>query len=183
MAVKRREKRRKLVPRELMIEVGSKYTKITQKCADSWDDSTLRQARAELPLQFHAVPTDWLKIEWQNLRKNLSNAGDYRMNVGGHGPAKGSRTNRPRKSPPKWYKEYCLSERWQKMRTHWFNWWKCRCAICNEHQDDTTMDLHHRTYERIGKEEFQDLIPLCRRCHDLYHDNVPAEKPQRSLFE
>lgn len=33
-----------------------------------------------------------------------------------------------------------------------------------------TIDLHHLTYERIGCERDTDVIPLCRSCHKLVHN-------------
>lgn len=36
-----------------------------------------------------------------------------------------------------------------------------RCFICNAGE----CDLHHRTYERIGREELDDLVPLCEDHH------------------
>lgn len=38
----------------------------------------------------------------------------------------------------------------------------CRCGA-------TRWQLHHTTYERVGREELEDLIPLCSDCHALAH--------------
>lgn len=35
--------------------------------------------------------------------------------------------------------------------------------------DETEIQLHHLTYERIGDELLTDLRPLCARCHALVH--------------
>jgi hypothetical protein len=32
--------------------------------------------------------------------------------------------------------------------------------------------VHHRTYERFGREDTGDLTVLCRRCHTLFHGVV-----------
>jgi hypothetical protein len=40
------------------------------------------------------------------------------------------------------------------------------CAVCNI----TPVQLHHITYERLGCEEFIDVIPLCRTHHNALHD-------------
>lgn len=34
---------------------------------------------------------------------------------------------------------------------------------------DTQIQLHHTTYERVGRELLTDLTPLCARCHALVH--------------
>ncbi len=40
------------------------------------------------------------------------------------------------------------------------------CYCCGNKND---LDLHHITYARIFKEEFDDVVPVCRRCHDKIH--------------
>ena len=32
------------------------------------------------------------------------------------------------------------------------------------------LELHHLTYERLGNESLEDLILLCRRCHQQEHE-------------
>ena len=44
--------------------------------------------------------------------------------------------------------------------------WKCYCCERN----DVPLDLHHRTYKRLGNERINvDLVPVCRSCHDEIH--------------
>ncbi|PLS85251.1 MAG: hypothetical protein CYG60_13590 [Actinobacteria bacterium] len=45
-----------------------------------------------------------------------------------------------------------------------------RCRICGSTQ---RLEVHHRTYERLGHELLSDLVVLCRRCHQLFHDRLP----------
>ena len=33
------------------------------------------------------------------------------------------------------------------------------------------LDVHHRTYDRVGAEELDDLTTLCDRCHTLFHED------------
>jgi 5-methylcytosine-specific restriction endonuclease McrA len=40
------------------------------------------------------------------------------------------------------------------------------CAIC---RSVVELEVHHRTYARLGREHPLDLIVLCRRCHARYH--------------
>jgi hypothetical protein len=45
-----------------------------------------------------------------------------------------------------------------------------RCQICaSTHR----LDVHHRTYERLDNELLSDLVVLCRRCHQYFHDVLP----------
>lgn len=39
------------------------------------------------------------------------------------------------------------------------------CRIC----DSTPVDLHHRSYRRLGAEYLRDLVPLCRAHHNDLH--------------
>ena len=45
-----------------------------------------------------------------------------------------------------------------------------RCRICNVSQDDARLEVHHRTYERRGCERIDDLIALCKDCHQVVTD-------------
>ena len=40
------------------------------------------------------------------------------------------------------------------------------CIVCR----DVNVDLHHKTYQRLGEEKLTDLVPLCRNHHDQLHD-------------
>jgi len=32
------------------------------------------------------------------------------------------------------------------------------------------LEVHHRTYERVGAERPADVIALCKACHEKHHD-------------
>jgi hypothetical protein len=65
------------------------------------------------------------------------------------------------------YLEYLKSDLWKNRRTRFFEKNPRRCIGCGE--DQGRIDLHHRTYVRIGQELDQDLVPLCRSCHQSLH--------------
>ena len=51
------------------------------------------------------------------------------------------------------------------------------CAACGGRWTLRNGDLHHRNYHRLGYERFDDLIPLCRVCHEQLHrilEYIPA---------
>ena len=77
------------------------------------------------------------------------------------------------------YYEYIRSNAWQRKRRQYFasKMWKTYptgraagkhvCYVCGS---DDRLDLHHRTYKRLGKERINvDLICVCRKCHDDIH--------------
>ena len=41
--------------------------------------------------------------------------------------------------------------------------WACELAYGH------SVNVHHKTYEHLGAEEFGDLQVLCRRCHQIEH--------------
>lgn len=44
---------------------------------------------------------------------------------------------------------------------------KNKCYICGK--TNVSLELHHKTYERIGKERLTDLVQLCHLCHEQIH--------------
>lgn len=64
------------------------------------------------------------------------------------------------------YREYLQTAEWQERRKAALKRARWRCQVCNA---DRTLHVHHRTYERRGRELARDLIALCDRCHALYH--------------
>lgn len=65
------------------------------------------------------------------------------------------------------YADYLQSEHWQEVKARYraSETLPQRCAICNA----KWVQLHHRTYRRLGKEKNSDLVALCRfHHHDLH---------------
>ena len=71
-------------------------------------------------------------------------------------------------SPPfkAWYEEYLRSAEWRARADATKARSGGRCALCNS---DKNVQAHHRTYERVGNEDPDDLTALCDGCHDDYH--------------
>ena len=75
---------------------------------------------------------------------------------------------------------YLLSEDWREVKERYratvhltgedTGYWKRglpqTCVVCK----DPNVDLHHRTYARLGEELLTDIAPLCRLHHDQLHD-------------
>ena len=69
------------------------------------------------------------------------------------------------------YHEYLKSDAWLARRDACLEFWGNRCALCNE--GFMQMEVHHRTYERVGNEVPTDLIALCSPCHKKMHGKLP----------
>jgi hypothetical protein len=65
------------------------------------------------------------------------------------------------------YKEYLQTPYWKRRREDKLRAVGRRCQLCN--RGSVTLDVHHRTYERLGNELDEDLTVLCRDCHSIYH--------------
>ncbi len=65
------------------------------------------------------------------------------------------------------YREYLLTPEWEDRRARHLRSAGYRCQVCNA--GGTRLDVHHRTYERLGEELFKDLVVLCNKCHELFH--------------
>lgn len=60
---------------------------------------------------------------------------------------------------------YLKSNEWKTKRDLVMKFYNYKCSDCGE----VAKDVHHITYERIFKEKFEDLLPLCRSCHSKKH--------------
>src|SRR4051794_40249487 len=64
------------------------------------------------------------------------------------------------------YDHYLASEHWELLKARWRNSGRPQaCAAC----DRSPVELHHWTYERLGREWLEDLVALCRRHHEEVH--------------
>jgi 5-methylcytosine-specific restriction endonuclease McrA len=69
------------------------------------------------------------------------------------------------------YADYLHSPEWQTTRVAALKRARYACQLCRA--TNTTLDVHHNTYERRGHELPTDLIVLCRGCHGKHHDKLP----------
>jgi hypothetical protein len=77
------------------------------------------------------------------------------------------------------YREvYLRSDHWQEVRKAALERAGRRCQVCN---GDKQLDVHHRTYERKGREEPGDVTVLCRKCHETFHGNgkIVRSRPEK----
>lgn len=65
------------------------------------------------------------------------------------------------------YHEYLQSEEWSLKRLTKLQEAGYRCQLCNSKGE---IHVHHRTYDRVFNELQEDLIALCSKCHEKFHD-------------
>lgn len=66
------------------------------------------------------------------------------------------------------YYSYLRSDLWVNFKKTYFIKNKIKkCAKCEATE---FLSLHHRTYIRLGKEKFSDIILLCSKCHKRKHN-------------
>lgn len=69
------------------------------------------------------------------------------------------------------YHEYIKSPQWQRIADAMKEKANNRCQLCHVSGFVRQLHVHHNTYERLGREEEQDLIVLCADCHKNFHDS------------
>lgn len=64
----------------------------------------------------------------------------------------------------KLYNEYMPSGAWRKKKIEVFKHYGRACANCGSRNN---LQVHHKTYKRLGRERLSDLQVLCRECHRI----------------
>lgn len=72
------------------------------------------------------------------------------------------------------YCEYLATEHWAEVREKALAADRRACRICSA---TNGLNVHHRTYVRLGCEDPLDLITLCSSCHGLFHGNGKLALP------
>lgn len=63
------------------------------------------------------------------------------------------------------YKQYMQSKEWKSRRLQALERDDYRCRVCNS---TLRLEVHHRTYKRLGDELSNDITTLCKLCHDIF---------------
>lgn len=66
------------------------------------------------------------------------------------------------------YAEYLKTPEWKATQKKALRYANFSCQLCSSAKD---LNVHHRTYERLGEELPSDLTVLCEVCHGLFHRN------------
>lgn len=71
-------------------------------------------------------------------------------------------------APPPSYRAYLNSPHWRMVRNDALKRASYRCNRCQSKRD---LQVHHRTYQRLGAELPGDLEVLCFQCHNGHHQD------------
>lgn len=111
--------------------------------------------------------SDWIieeVREWKVKRNILSNP------IRRYEYYKGSYTFRKIKKLKRMpYNEYLKTPHWELARSAVLKRDENRCADCGKSKEERPLEVHHITYIRRGKENLDDLMTLCRDCHQERH--------------
>ncbi len=77
------------------------------------------------------------------------------------------------------YREYLRTPEWRRTRAAALQRAGQCCSLDVTHTDD--LEVHHRTYARLGSELATDITVLCRSCHQLHHKS--NGRPRRTSQE
>lgn len=64
------------------------------------------------------------------------------------------------------YGEYLRTKEWKKLRADVLRRDRGRCAYCGRKR---ATQIHHLTYKHIFHESLEDLVAVCRECHEAQH--------------
>lgn len=113
-----------------------------------------------------------IRRQWRSRCQSCHGVGTYHYEAGGRRiPGKGDEFDRPATQGRVNYAEYIRGPEWRnkalilKARAGW------QCQECGRASSEMTLDVHHLTYERLGHERADDLIVLCRSCHERHERN------------
>lgn len=70
----------------------------------------------------------------------------------------------------KWYEGYLYSKMWKRKRSWIFERSEGKCERCG----NPAAQVHHKTYERLGYENPEDLMAVCLSCHGKEHSENPG---------
>lgn len=73
------------------------------------------------------------------------------------------------------YRQYLASHEWASKRRAALSRHgvKCQGESCRA----AAREIHHLTYERVGDEDLDDLMPLCSACHEKWHEHAEIAQP------
>jgi 5-methylcytosine-specific restriction endonuclease McrA len=81
------------------------------------------------------------------------------------------------------YDKYLRSTRWKNIRKDMMKLRKSSCERCG--RQAPSLDVHHKTYDRLGRELIADLELLCQSCHveaDRERAQAGADRSAQALL-
>lgn len=65
------------------------------------------------------------------------------------------------------YRKYLVTTHWREFRQRYISGWDGCCFVCGCRPKP--VEIHHKTYDRIGNENLDDVVGLCQKCHSKVH--------------
>jgi hypothetical protein len=78
------------------------------------------------------------------------------------------------------YRLYLRTPEWKRTRAAALLRAGNACSLDVTHTEN--LEVHHRTYERLGEELVTDLVVLCHSCHELHHTHQPGKRRNPSAL-
>lgn len=75
------------------------------------------------------------------------------------------------------YNKYMQSSQWKRLREYKIEQAQYACEWCGITKWSVPLEVHHRTYKRLGRERLDDLLVLCKECHEKAHGGTKKSKP------
>lgn len=67
--------------------------------------------------------------------------------------------------------KYLQTPRWKNLADRKRESAGYKCEKCGDSPGPGMLDVHHKTYDRLGHERWADLEVLCRSCHEKHHES------------
>lgn len=79
-----------------------------------------------------------------------------------------------------YYREYLKTREWRFFRQQAFNHYGKKCNRC---ESELRLEVHHKHYRNLGKEELKDVEILCHSCHQSLHKRkkLTNKKPSKYM--
>ncbi len=77
------------------------------------------------------------------------------------------------------YSAYIQSRAWKIMRQRRLSLDGGKCQVCGSNFE---LDVHHKTYKRLGHENMDDLVTLCRPHHRKIHEDSQPDTDEDEIM-
>lgn len=144
------------IPYVVLVPVVNAMMREAKSGSDKFFERHIELVRERCGPRYAGIPLDDIRHQIVAARKrNLTESRTSK----GHGPP-------ARKPLSEEYQQYMKSDRWRRFADALKRTYGNRCVVCYA---DGPLDIHHRTYERFGRERIEDhdCLPLCRKCHKM----------------
>ena len=72
------------------------------------------------------------------------------------------------------YEKYIRSAKWKKVRAYRMKYDEFECQsplpMYQDCLESERLEVHHLTYDNLGRELLGDIVTLCQNCHDRVED-------------